>query len=131
MYGAEPANAADAARAKRAGQAAWTGASAHPAPPRTCADGLKTVLLENNWPIVRDLVDAIFTVSEVEIIEATHLVYSRAKLAIEPSAGVGVAVACSDAFRQLGHRRVAVVLCGGNIQLDALFDGLKRTFAGM
>jgi threonine dehydratase len=43
------------------------------------------------------------------------------KLMIEPSAAVGVAVALSDEMRALpGLRRVGIVLCGGNVDLDRL-----------
>jgi threonine dehydratase len=57
------------------------------------ADGLKTTLGPHTWLIVRDLVDDIITVSEEEILRATKLVWERLKVAIEPSTGVGVAVA--------------------------------------
>ncbi len=95
------------------------------------ADGLRTYLGPNTWPVVRDLVDAIITVEEGDILSATALVWARMKLQIEPSAGVGVAVACSDEFRALvasralgRTARVGVVLCGGNAdptQLAPLF----------
>ena len=57
------------------------------------ADGLKTTLGPNTWPIIRDLVDEIITVSEEDILRATKLIWERLKVCIEPSAGVGVAVA--------------------------------------
>ena len=60
------------------------------------------------------------TASEEEIIAAMRLAWERAKLLIEPSAAVAVAVALSDGFKELGARRVAVVLSGGNVNLDRL-----------
>ena len=42
---------------------------------------------------------------------------------IEPSAGVGVAALLSDAFKErygASVRRVAVILCGGNVDLTVL-----------
>jgi serine racemase len=86
------------------------------------ADGLKTTLGPNTWPIVRDLVDDVFTVSEEEILGATKLVWERLKVAIEPSAGVGVAVARSREFNQKytassGIKNVGVILCGGNVDI--------------
>ena len=129
VYGVEPENASDAKRAKEAGEAAWTGRSIHVAgPPKTCADGLRTVLRENNWPIVRDLVDEIFCVSEEDIIDAMELVISRMKLAIEPSAATGVALALSKEFRALGHGRIGVVLCGGNADYSPIFKSLREKF---
>ena len=45
--------------------------------------------------------DHILTVDEEDILSATALVWSRMKLQIEPSAGVGVAVALGEPFRDL------------------------------
>lgn len=85
------------------------------------ADGLKTTLGPNTWPIVRDLVDDIMTVSEREILAATKLVWERLKVCIEPSAGVGVAVILSDDFCQKypvdQYPNIGCVLCGGNVDM--------------
>jgi serine racemase len=86
------------------------------------ADGLKTTLGPNTWPIVRDLADDIITVSEEEILRATKLVWERLKVVIEPSAGVGVAVAQSAEFNQKytktsGVENVGIILCGGNVDI--------------
>jgi serine racemase len=85
------------------------------------ADGLKTTLGPNTWPIVRDFVDDIMTVSERQILVATKLVWERLKVAVEPSAGVGVAVAMSEAFQlkypASDYPRVGIVLCGGNVDV--------------
>lgn len=96
------------------------------------ADGLKTTLGPNTWPIVRDLVDDIFTVSEEEILKCTKLVWERLKICIEPSAGVGVAVAMGDEFNTKyntadGISNVGIILCGGNvdvIKMSAKMDAL-------
>jgi serine racemase len=130
VYGVEPTNASDALRAKQAGDAAWDGSSKHKkgVPVQTCADGLKTVLLENNWPIVRDKVDDIFDVSETEILYAMEMIVSRMKLAIEPSAATGFALARSDKFKSLGHSRVGIVLCGGNADYSSVFEELRKKY---
>jgi len=58
------------------------------------------------------------------MISAMKFVYQRMKLAIEVSAGAGVAAACSPAFketaRRLGLNNVGIILCGGNTDLDRL-----------
>lgn len=75
----------------------------------------------NTWPIVRDFVDRVITVSEADIVAAMRAVYERLKLAIEPSAAVGVAVLLSPEFKAIpGIERVGVVLCGGNVDVEAL-----------
>ena len=112
VYGAEPQGADDAARSFASG--VWQPQLA----PVTIADGLLTSLGRLTWPIVRDRVDGIFTVSEIEIVAAMRLVWERMKLVIEPSAAVGVAVVLGDEFRALpGLPNVGVVLCGGNVSL--------------
>jgi serine racemase len=85
------------------------------------ADGLKTTLGNNTWPIIRDLVDDIISVTEEDILRATKMVWERLKICIEPSAGVGVAVAMGSEFNckypAPGIKNVAVILCGGNVDI--------------
>jgi len=115
LIGAEPAGADDAARSLAAG------ALIPQTDPRTLADGLRTSLGELTWPILRDHLTRIVTVSEPAIVEAMHRVWLRMKLVIEPSAAVAVAAVLSDEFRALpGLPRVGVVLSGGNVDLDRL-----------
>lgn len=118
VIAAEPAAADDAARSKAAG--ALLGFESGAPPPPTVADGLRTTLGPHTWPVVRDLVERVVTVSEADILAALRLVYERMKLAIEPSAAVGVAALLSPEVRALRLRRVAVILCGGNADLEAL-----------
>jgi threonine dehydratase/serine racemase len=115
LFGAEPIGADDAARSLAAGKLIpQTG-------PNTIADGLLTSLGRLTWPILRDHLERIVTVSEDEIVSAMRLVFSRAKLVIEPSAAVAVAAALSGEFRAIdGIERVGVVLSGGNVDVDRL-----------
>jgi threonine dehydratase len=115
LLGAEPAGADDAARSLAEGRLVpQTG-------PDTIADGLLTSLGELTWPIVRDHVETVFTVTDEEIVAAMRLVFGRVKLVVEPSAAVPVAAALSEAFRaRPGLARVGVILSGGNVDLDRL-----------
>jgi threonine dehydratase len=115
VFAAEPAGAGDAARSKAANRfVPQTG-------PNTIADGLLSSLGELTWPVVRDLVERVATVSDEQIIAAMRLAWERAKLLIEPSAAVAVAAVLSDAFKAIeGLHRVGVVLSGGNVDLDHL-----------
>ncbi|MBX9628172.1 MAG: pyridoxal-phosphate dependent enzyme [Gemmataceae bacterium] len=116
VFGAEPAGADDAARSKAAGQRIPVGRT------DTIADGLLTSLGDLTWPIVRDQVERVVTVSDDQIRAAMRLVWERMKLVIEPSGAVGVAAVLSDEFRSLADiRKVGVVLCGGNVNLDKLY----------
>ena len=115
IFAAEPAGADDAARSKAAGRLILqTG-------PDTICDGLLTSLGELTWPVVHNLVEAVITAEDPLIIDAMRLTWQRAKLMIEPSAAVAVAVALSDELRsQAGLERVGVNLSGGNVDLDRL-----------
>jgi threonine dehydratase/serine racemase len=115
LFGAEPAGADDAARSLAAGRLVPQTA------PDTIADGLRTSLGELTWPILRDHVEAVITVSEAVIIAAMRLAWERAKLLIEPSSAVALAAALSERFRALsGLSRVGIMLTGGNVDLDHL-----------
>ncbi len=115
IFAAEPEGADDAARSFA------SGSLVRPGVPKTIADGLLTGLGELTWPIIRDHVEEVITVSDVQIVEAMRLLWERAKLVVEPSAAVSLAVVLSERFRALsGISRVAVVLTGGNVDLDRL-----------
>jgi threonine dehydratase/serine racemase len=115
VFAAEPAGADDAARSKAAGTLLPQTA------PRTIADGLLTSLGDLTWPVLRDQVERVLTVTDDEIIAAMRLVWERAKLLIEPSSAVAVAAVLGDGFRSLeGIQRVGVILSGGNVNLDDL-----------
>jgi threonine dehydratase len=115
VFAAEPVGADDAARSKAAGTLIPQTA------PRTIADGLLTSLGQLTWPIIRDHVERVVTVSEEAIVGAMRLMWERAKLPIEPSAAVAVAAVLSDEFKAVtGLNRVAVVLSGGNVDLERL-----------
>jgi threonine dehydratase/serine racemase len=115
IFAAEPLGADDAARSKRAGRRLPQTA------PDTIADGLLTSLGELPWPVLRDRVEEVITVSEDEIRAAMRLAFERAKLLIEPSAAVAVAAVLSERFRGLdGMARVGVILSGGNVDFDRI-----------
>ncbi|MDX1736012.1 MAG: pyridoxal-phosphate dependent enzyme [Halioglobus sp.] len=113
VIGAEPAGADDAQRGFRSGTRQTQAAS------QTIADGLRSTLGERNFAIIRDKVDDILTASDEAIVEAMRLVWTRMKLVIEPSAAVPLAVVLTH--RELfAGQRVAVVVTGGNVDIDKL-----------
>ena len=115
IFAAEPAGADDAAQSLAAGELIPQ------TNPQTIADGLLTSLGDLTWPIIRDHVEAIITVEDEAIVEAMRLLWERAKLVVEPSGAVGVAAALSDTFQSLENlNQVAIVLTGGNVNLDQL-----------
>jgi threonine dehydratase len=113
VLGAEPEMADDAHRSLQAG---------HIIPsenPKTIADGLLTSLGTLTFPIIRKHVEQIVTVSEAGILAAMKFIWERAKLVIEPSAAVPVALLWERKI-DLSGLRVGVILSGGNVDLDRL-----------
>jgi threonine dehydratase len=115
VFAAEPARADDAFRSKAAGRIEAVRRI------DTIADGLRTSLGVLTFPVVRDLVDEVLLVEEEAIVAAMRLVWERMKVVVEPSAAVGVAAALDGSFAsRSGFGTTAVVLCGGNVDLDRL-----------
>lgn len=113
VIGAEPIMADDARRSLLARQFIPSDN------PKTIADGLKTSLGTITWPIIRDHVHDIITVSEESIVKAMYLVWERMKVVIEPSAAVSLAAVLEnkDVFRR---KKVVMVFSGGNVDLKKL-----------
>ena len=113
VIGAEPANADDAYRSLIAGQIIPS------KDPQTVADGLRSSLGELTFPIIRERVERIVTVSEEAIVNAMRQVWERMKIIIEPSAAVAVAVVLGEDLNVTGQR-VGIILSGGNVDLERL-----------
>jgi len=113
VWGAEPAGADDAFRSLRDGRI-------HPSvEPRTVADGLLTSLSERTFRILSDGLAGILTVDDATIVRAMRLLWERAKLLVEPSAAVPLAVVLAHPDR-FADRRLGIILSGGNVDLDRL-----------
>ncbi|HWA85918.1 MAG TPA: pyridoxal-phosphate dependent enzyme, partial [Opitutus sp.] len=113
IVAAEPAGADDAARSFAAGRRLPVG---HP---DTIADGLRASIGEPNFALMRRHVDAVVTVSEDAIVAALRTIWETLKIVIEPSAAVAYAALLEDKL-SVTRRRVALLLTGGNVDLDAL-----------
>ena len=115
VFAAEPTGADDAFRSFESGELIpQTG-------PNTIADGLLTSLGNLTWPIIRDHVDAIFTVDDVSIAGAMRLIWERAKIVVEPSGAVPLAAVLSERFQsEFNGNRIGIIISGGNVNLDRL-----------
>jgi threonine dehydratase len=87
--------------------------------PKTIADGLRGTLGMRNFNIITEHVDDILLTSEARIVEAMKLIWSRLKIIVEPSAAVPVA-AIMDQPEQFKGKRIAIIVSGGNLDLDDL-----------
>jgi threonine dehydratase len=113
VFGAEPANAGDAAMSFRSGRV-------EPLPSTTTiADGLRTTLSERTLGAIRAHVDAFGTCSERAIVESMRFTWERMKIVIEPSSAVPFACLLERTLDVRGAR-VGVIVSGGNVDLDRL-----------
>ena len=113
VIGAEPQGASDAWQGFTSGQRVESQV------PETIADGLRSTLGISNFSIITEQVNDIVLASEQAIVDAMRLVWMRMKIVIEPSAAVAVA-AVMENREMFSGKRVATILSGGNVDLDAL-----------
>ena len=85
----------------------------------TMADGLKTQLGDQNFPIILDHVQEIIRVSEEEIKEALKLIWERMKIVVEPSSAVALAAVLKEKQR-FKNKKIGIIISGGNVDLKKL-----------
>ncbi len=113
IIGAEPAKADDAFRSLKSG-------TIQPSVnPITICDGLMTQLSDRTFSIIKNNVHDIITVEEETIVAAMRMIWERMKIIIEPSSAVTLAVILQNKKKFIG-KRVALILSGGNVDLDKL-----------
>lgn len=116
VYGVEPSTGDDGQQSLRAGRIVRI------EQPHTLADGAATPQLgTRTFPIIRDLVTDIVTVSDDELVTAMRMFASRMKIITEPTgclafAGMRAAVAADP--ERFGGARIGVIISGGNVDLD-------------
>ena len=111
VVGVEPELADDATRSFR------TGVLQTVSNPKTIADGARTPSLGTlTFPLVRQHVDEMATVSDDDLVRAMRFVWERMKLVVEPTGVLGLAAALGGQVDVAG-RRVGVILSGGNVDL--------------
>ncbi len=90
------------------------------APPATIADGLRTPTPGKiTFPIVRQLVKSVLTVSEEEIKGTVRFLLSRLKMLVEPSGAVAAAAVLHQKL-PMAARSAGVLLSGGNVDFEVI-----------
>ena len=113
VIGAEPFEVDDAYRSLQSGKIETNETT------NTIADGLRTQLGDQNFPIIQKYVDQIIRVTEEEIVSAMKLVWERMKIIIEPSSAVAVAAVFKEKDQFKG-KKIGVIISGGNVDLKNL-----------
>lgn len=113
VIGAEPFQVDDAYRSLLSGNIETNEIS------DSIADGLKTNLGSNNFPIIQKHVEKIIRVEEQEIINAMRFVWERMKIIIEPSSAVAIAALLKEP-QTFKKKKVGIIISGGNVDLERL-----------
>jgi threonine dehydratase len=110
VIAAEPAGADDAFRSLQSGKI-------EPSQSNTIADGLLTTLGDKTFPIIKEYVKEVITVSDAEIAAAMRLIWERLKIIVEPSGAVPLAAALK-AKEKFKGKRIGIIFSGGNVDLE-------------
>lgn len=84
------------------------------------ADGLLTTVGDKTFPLIKELVTEVITVTDAQIIEAMKLIWERVKIIVEPSCAVPFAAVLKEKQKFTG-KNVGIILSGGNVDLERAF----------
>ena len=111
LYGVEPETGNDFQQSLERGEVV------HIDVPVTIADGLQTQAPgEITFPIVREHVKSIVTVTDDQLREAMRFAFERLKLVVEPSGAASLAAIMSG--KVSSGSRVGAIMSGGNVDAD-------------
>jgi len=113
LFAAEPEGAADAYESLQRGE------RVRELKPDTICDGLRAIIGEINFELLRNYEVTVLRVADRETIAAMRMIFERMKLVAEPSSAIALAAILRHRDFFAG-KRVGVVLTGGNVDLDAL-----------
>ena len=108
VFGVEPEGAADTVASLEQGRIVDSYI------PDTIADGLRAIVGQRNFQVIRNDVKQVLTVSDDEIRRAMILFWQKMKILIEPSSAT-VLAAISKHPEWFAGRKVGAILSGGNI----------------
>jgi len=115
VYGVEAVAAASALASRRAGHIVASETS------ETIADGIAVKCVgDRTFPLVERYVDDIVTVSEEQIASAVHALLEQQKVLAEGAGAAALAAVASGLIPVTSQDTTAVILSGGNIDLNLL-----------
>jgi threonine dehydratase len=113
VYGVEPVGADSMARSFAAGSPQSIERV------RTIADSLGApYALPYSFSLCRRFVDDLVLIDDEAMRRAMGLLYSDMKLAVEPAGAAATAALCGPLRKKLAGKRVGVIVCGANIDLE-------------
>ncbi|MBQ4766220.1 threo-3-hydroxy-L-aspartate ammonia-lyase [Pectobacterium versatile] len=111
IYGVEPLAGNDGQQSFRSGNIV------HIDTPKTIADGAQTQYLGNyTFPLIRQNVDDILTVTDDDLIDAMRFYAERMKIVVEPTGCLSFAAA-RNLRESLRGKRIGIIISGGNVDI--------------
>lgn len=111
----EPTGADSMYRSFRSGRPELTG------PVSTIADSLSPpMMLPYSFDLCRQSVDELALVTDDELRRAMRVLFNELKLAVEPGGAAATAAALGPFRDRIAGKRVGIILCGSNIDLETL-----------
>ncbi|TAI90613.1 threo-3-hydroxy-L-aspartate ammonia-lyase [Pectobacterium versatile] len=111
IYGVEPLAGNDGQQSFRSGNIV------HIDTPKTIADGAQTQHLGNyTFPLIRQNVDDILTVTDDDLIDAMRFYAERMKIVVEPTGCLSFAAA-RNLRESLRGKRIGIIISGGNVDI--------------
>ena len=110
VYGAEPKEADDTYWSIETGKIQTNTTT------NTICDGLRAQIGTITFPIIKNNVNGIITLSENEIIEAMQMIWERLKIIVEPSCSITLA-AVLKRKKLFQNKKVGLIMSGGNVDL--------------
>ena len=113
VYGAEPIEADDTFKSLIKGMIVSNKTT------NTICDGLRAQVGSITFPIIQQFIDDVLVVTESDIVNAMRLIWDVMKIIVEPSSAIALSAVISNSHLFKG-KKVAIILSGGNVDLDAL-----------
>ncbi|MFJ5456224.1 threo-3-hydroxy-L-aspartate ammonia-lyase [Pectobacterium sp. CHL-2024] len=112
IYGVEPLAGNDGQQSFRSGNIV------HIDTPNTIADGAQTQHLGNyTFPLIRQNVDDILTVTDDDLVETMRFYAERMKIVVEPTGCLSFAAA-RNLRESLRGKRIGIIISGGNVDIS-------------
>ncbi|MCL6333602.1 threo-3-hydroxy-L-aspartate ammonia-lyase [Pectobacterium carotovorum subsp. carotovorum] len=112
IYGVEPLAGNDGQQSFRSGNIV------HIDTPKTIADGAQTQHLGNyTFPLIRQNVDDILTVTDDDLIDTMQFYAERMKIVVEPTGCLSFAAA-RNMSESLRGKRIGIIISGGNVDIS-------------
>lgn len=120
IYGVEPEGANTMTRSFQSGQCETLN------PLTSICDSLSSPhSREISYSLCAQFCDGIVNVSDTAIIDAMHFLFEELSLAVEPACAASTAALMGPLKETLNGKRIAVILCGSNIDLAGFNQLLK------